>query len=74
MDKSEQNPVILEPIDLSTTFYKLLTVKRVCSIHEFGQEHFPGYQSDRGFGYCKASDAFNPIENVHKRVILMVCF
>lgn len=74
MDKSEHDPVILEPIDLSTTFHKLLPVEQQCSIYEFGKEHFPGYQSERGFGYCKASDDLYPLQNVHKRVIMMVCF
>ena len=74
VNKVEQDHVILEPIDLSTTFYKLLPVTRECSIYEFAKKHFPDYQSERGFGYCKASDEIKPIQLVHKRVIVMVWF
>ena len=69
MKKSEQNPMIREPIDLPTTFYKLLTVKQVCSIYEFGKMHFQDYQPHRGFGYYKpTNDKVQP----YKRVIMMV--
>ena len=65
--------MILEPIDLSTTYYVLLTVKKECSIYEFGKDRFPDYQPDRGFGYYKhTDDDFKPIQ-LHKRVIVMVC-
>ena len=69
MKNSEQNPVILEPIDLSTTYYKLLTVTKEYSIYEFGKKHFPDYQPHRGFGYYKLTDDKGQL---YKRVIVMV--
>ena len=67
--RSEQNPAILEPIDLSTTFYKLHTVMEECSVYEFGKKHFSDYQPHRGFGYYKLTDYK---DQLYKRVIVMV--
>ena len=69
----EQDPGVREPIDVSTTFYKLLDVAEECSMYQFGKNHFPDYRPESGFGYYKpTSDEVKRIQ-LHKRVIVMVC-
>lgn len=40
-----------QPIDKSTTFFKLYDVKDECSMFDFAVQHYPNYQPIDGYGY-----------------------
>ena len=58
------------PIDMSTTYFKLLDVTNECLMYEFGMKHFPGYEPEHGYGYVKKCGSLKSI-SPHNKVILM---
>ena len=63
--KKEQSP-----IDISTTYFKLLDVTNECLMYEFGMKHFPGYEPDDGYGYVKKCDSLNFIPPHNKMIVM----
>ena len=62
-------------VDLSTTFFKLLTVKENKTLmYKFIVETFKHYQPQDGFGYYKITREELQSTKLHKKMLVLVCW